>query len=73
MSPTQPTPCEAPLSNHHSLQLIQSNQLHFLHTVKALISHLKQPQVGHEGQIQFTPFQSIAAVVLHDQFFKETV
>ena len=47
MSPTQPTPCEAPLSNHHSLQLIQSNQFHFLHTVKALISHLKQSQVGH--------------------------
>ena len=32
---------EAILSNHHFLQLTQSNQLHFIHILKALVTHFK--------------------------------
>ena len=60
---------EAILSNHHSLQVTQPNQLHFIHTLKALITHLKQSQTGHERQIKHSPFLSIATVATHYQFF----
>ena len=64
---------EALLSNHNSLQLIQCNPLHFIHLLKAIISHFKQSQIGHEGPIKHTPFGSVTTVVTHDQFFNVIV
>ena len=53
--------------------MTQSNQLHFLHTLKTLITHFKQSQFKHERQIQYTPSLSIATVATHDQFFNATM
>ena len=53
--------------------MTQSNQLHFLHTLKTLLSHFKQSQFKHERQIQYTPSLSIATVATHDQFFNATM
>ena len=64
---------EAIHSNHHSLQLTQSNQLHFIHILKTIITHFKQSQMGHETQIESSPFWSITTVVLHNQFFNVIV
>ena len=64
---------KAVLSNHHTLQLIQANHFHFLYIRKALITHFKQSQIGHETQIESSPFGSITTVMTHDQVFNVVV
>ena len=39
---------KAILPNVHSLQMTQSNQIHFFHILKAFFTHLKQSQMIHE-------------------------
>ena len=52
---------------------MQSNQFHFIHILKTIITHLKQSQVWHTQQIQSNPFYSITAPITHDQFFNTAV
>ena len=60
--------CETTLSNHHSLQVIQSNQFQFFCPFKTLIAHFQFPQMYNTRHIKYLPFPSITTLITHNQF-----
>ena len=53
-------------SNHHTLQLIQSNQLHFIHIHERVVSNHNSSHIRESSQIQHSEGRVATAPILND-------
>ena len=58
---------EALLSDHHSLQITQPNQLRFFHILEAMRANLNHTQQRPFGEGQLLQSLVVTAVTIHDQ------